>query len=93
MIPDEWRRVWQDRSAPKRKISLWVDEDVYRLFKSMGHGMGPRMNSVLGAFVRARVAGMLEGEDLSERFREEWMGKAKPSADEAVAEWERSLGE
>ncbi|UWQ19222.1 BrnA antitoxin family protein [Jannaschia sp. M317] len=92
-IPSEWRRVWTERSSRKRKVSLWVDEDVYRLFKSMGHGMGPRMNAVLGAFVRARVAGMLEGEDLSERFREEWMGKPKPSADEAVAEWERSFGE
>ncbi|GIT90721.1 hypothetical protein JANAI62_11760 [Jannaschia pagri] len=92
MIPDEWRKVWQDRGSRKRKVSLWVDEDVYRLFKSMGAGMGPRMNQVLGAFVRARLAGMLEGEDLSERYREEWMGKAKPSVAEAIAMYEKTLG-
>jgi len=44
----------------------YVDEDVYWLFKSIGAGMGPRMNLVLGAFARARLAAMLEGEDLVE---------------------------
>ncbi|WP_167767163.1 BrnA antitoxin family protein [Jannaschia formosa] len=92
MIPEEWRRLWQERGSRKRKVSLYVDEDVYRLFRSMGTGMGPRMNAVLGAFVRARLAGLLEGEDLSQRYREEWMGKPKPSADEAVAAWERAMG-
>ena len=91
MVPREWREVWQERSARKRKISLCVDEDVYRLFRSMGPGMGPRMNLVLGAFVRARVAGLLEGEDLPTRYREEWMGKPKPRMDELIAKLEADL--
>ncbi len=87
-LPDEWREVWQERSSKKRKVSLYVDDDVYRLFKSMGAGMGPRMNIVLGAFVRARLAGLLEGEDLLEEYRENWMGKPKPNVAEIMARLE-----
>ena len=88
-IPEDWREIWQNRSQKKRKISLYVDEDVYRLFKSMGAGMGPRMNRVLGSFARARLAGLLEGEDLIESAREAWMGKPKPSVAEIMAMLER----
>ena len=88
-VPEVWREVYQSRSSKKRKISLWVDDDVYRLFKSMGAGMGPRMNLVLGAFARARLAGLLEGDDLVEEARETWMGKAKPSVEEIRALMER----
>jgi uncharacterized protein (DUF4415 family) len=77
-IPEEWREVWQNRSCAKRKVSLWVDEDVWRLFRSMGSGVGPRMNQVLRAFMLARMGALLDGEDLSEVYREEWMGKPKP---------------
>lgn len=88
-VPDVWREVWQERSQKKRKVSLYVDEDVYKLFKSMGAGMGPRMNLVLGAFVRARLAGLLESEDLVEEAREGWMGKPKPSIAEIMTVLER----
>ncbi len=81
----EWREVWEGRTTRKRKISLYVDEDVYKLFRSMGPGMGPRMNTVLGAFARARLAGLLDGEDIMEDRRESWMGRAKPSVAEVVA--------
>lgn len=87
-LPEEWRKVWQERSSKKRKISLYVDEDVYRLFRSMGTGVGPRMNTVLSAFVRARVAGMLDGDDLLEEYREKWMGKPKPQIAEIIAKME-----
>lgn len=92
-VPDEWREVWQTRSSKKRKVSLYVDDDVYRIFKSMGAGMGPRMNLVLGAFVRARLAGMLEGEDILEKHREAWFGKPKPSVAEAMARYQGAKGE
>ncbi|SFI58249.1 BrnA antitoxin family protein [Jannaschia pohangensis] len=91
-VPEDWRQIWQNRSQKKRKVSLYVDEDVYKLFRSMGSGMGPRMNTVLSAFVRARLAGLLEGEDLVEQARENWMGKAKPTAAECFALLERGRG-
>ncbi|CTQ48761.1 BrnA antitoxin family protein [Jannaschia donghaensis] len=82
MVPEAWREVYEKRSSKKRKVSLYLDEDVYKLFKSMGAGMGPRMNVVLGAFARARLAGLLDGEDLVEEARESWMGVPKPSMEE-----------
>ncbi|SDZ22940.1 BrnA antitoxin of type II toxin-antitoxin system [Jannaschia faecimaris] len=87
-VPEDWRQVWQNRSQKKRKVSLYVDEDVYKLFRSMGAGMGPRMNTVLSAFVRARLAGLLEGEDLVVEAREAWMGKPKPTVGEIMARLE-----
>ena len=92
-VPREWREVWQTRSSKKRKVSLYLDEDAYRLFKSMGPGMGPRMNRVLSAFARARVAGLLEGEDLMTEYRERWMGKPKPQVAEAMARLSGLRGE
>ena len=83
-VPSEWEDVWKGRTGKRRKVSLYVDEDVYRLFKSMGPGMGPRMNIVLGAFVRARVAGLLAGEDLVEESRRKFNGRAKPEVREVV---------
>ncbi|MGB3408519.1 MAG: hypothetical protein WBA67_13625 [Jannaschia sp.] len=88
-IPAEWKAVWKERTGHKRKISLYVDEDVYKLFRSMGPGMGPRMNTVLGAFARARVAEMLEGQDTLEGYRAKWAGKRRPKLEESVERlWE-----
>ncbi|PWJ17014.1 BrnA antitoxin family protein [Jannaschia seohaensis] len=87
-VPEEWREVWQTRSRKKQKLSFWVDADVVTFFRSLGPGYGPRMNTVLRAFMLARLAGLLEGEDLPEAYRERWMGKPKPSVAEARAMYE-----
>jgi uncharacterized protein (DUF4415 family) len=88
-VPREWREVWQNRTKRKTRVSLWLDEDVLKLFRSMGPGYGPRMNIVLRSFMYARMAAMLEGEDLLDSYREDWMGKKKPQVQEIVAEMER----
>ncbi|MEM7489150.1 MAG: BrnA antitoxin family protein [Pseudomonadota bacterium] len=74
----KWRDIRDNRSTKKRTVSLRVDDDVYRRSRSTGPGYGPRMNNALGAFARARLAGLLEGEDLPARDREAWMGKPEP---------------
>lgn len=78
-LPAEWREIWEQRSAKKERVTLRVDTDVVRFFKSMGDGYGPRMNAVLRSFMQARLAGLIEGEDLAETYRERWMGVARPS--------------
>ena len=88
-VPAEWRTVWEGRSARTEKVTVRVDADVVRFFRSMGAGYGPRMNTVLRAFMHARLAGLFEGEDLPKEYRERWMGKAKPQVAEMVAEIER----
>ncbi|MBM2575055.1 BrnA antitoxin family protein [Jannaschia sp. Os4] len=91
-VPEAWREVWQHRSAVKERVTMRVDRDVMRFFRSMGDGYGPRINTVLRAFMEARLAGMLEGEDLVESAREAWMGEPKPDAAETVVEVERAAG-
>ncbi|MEM8824353.1 MAG: BrnA antitoxin family protein [Pseudomonadota bacterium] len=90
-LPAEWREIWEARSAKKERVTLRVDADVVRFFKSMGDGYGPRMNAVLRSFMQARLAGLIDGEDLAETYRARWMGTARPSpATEAQQEAERA---
>lgn len=77
-VPDVWREVWQNRTRRKKRVTFWMDEDVLKLFRSMGPGYGPRMNDVLRSFMYARMGSLLEGEDLVAEYREEWMGEPKP---------------
>ena len=82
-VPEEWEAVWRSRGARRTKVSLWVDEDVVRFFRSMGPGYGPRMNRVLRAFLLARIAGFVNGPALPEHWREPWMDRA-PGPDEVT---------
>ena len=75
-VPDAWREVWQAREAPARDhVSLRVDRDVVRFFRSLGPGYGGRMNRVLRAFVLAQVAGYVRGPALPEAWRAAWMDR------------------
>ena len=92
-IPREWREVWENRTSKKQKVTLWIDADVVKLFKSMGPGYGPRMNEVLRSFMFARMAGMIEGEDLLGEYRQMWMGQPKPQVVEAKVTYARACGD
>lgn len=78
-LPPEWKEIWEERGAPKERVTLRVDRDVLRFFRSMGDGYGPRMNGVLRSFMLARLAGMIRHGDMAEKYRETWMGKPRPT--------------
>lgn len=62
-IPDAWHEIAQDRQQPlKTKLTLRLDEDVVRFFRSMGQGHLTRMNAVLRAFMLARLAEVVKAE-------------------------------
>ena len=62
-IPAAWHAIAQDRQTPaKTKITLRLDEDVIRFFRSMGQGHLTRMNAVLRAFMLARLAEVVKAE-------------------------------
>jgi hypothetical protein len=50
-------------------LTMRVDEDVVRFFKSMGAGHLVRMNDVLRSFMHARLAGVLRGADTVDYYR------------------------
>lgn len=61
-VPEAWHELARERGAGKKvRVTILVEEEVLRFFKSMGEGYGPRMNRVLAGFMHARLAGLLEG--------------------------------
>ena len=92
-VPNEWREIWENRSPRRTRVSVRLDDDVLKFLRSLGPGYGPRLNAIARAFMQARLAGIIEGEDLLETYRERWMGKAKPRIDELLAEVREDLGE
>ncbi len=60
-IPRAWRDIWAERAEHRKKrITIGIDENVLKFFKSMGTGYQTRINEVLLAFMYARLAGFLE---------------------------------
>jgi uncharacterized protein (DUF4415 family) len=69
-IPVEWHEIAQERHPKKKvRVTLCLEEDVLRFFKSMGTGHGPRINEVLRTWMHARLAGVIRGADSDPWFR------------------------
>ncbi|MDA0187734.1 MAG: BrnA antitoxin family protein [Proteobacteria bacterium] len=71
-IPQDWHEIATRRESPKLQLTLRLDQDVVRWLRSMGPGYQPRMNDVLRAFMHAKLAGLLRGEETIEPFGENW---------------------
>ena len=91
-FPPLWREIWETRGRSKTRVTVRIDDDVLRFFRSMGDGYGPRMNGILRSFMLARLGGLIEGEDLAPKYRQSWMGKPRPSFEQAMAEHRAVMG-
>ena len=70
-IPADWHRISLDRGRKaKVRVTMGLEEDVVRFFKSMGRGYQERMNDVLRAFMHAKLAGIVAGPDVPPEGRE-----------------------
>lgn len=70
-IPSDWRDMLNRRgSGRKKKVTLWVEEDVVRFFKKQGNGYTTRMNDVLVAFMLSKLSGLINSRDTTEEFLE-----------------------
>ncbi len=72
-IPDGWHEIWRERDRRDEKrvrVTLQLDADVVRFFRSMGKGYQPRMNRVLRAFMHDRLAGLVAGPEDRADFRD-----------------------
>lgn len=72
-VPEAWHDIAQAVGpGRKEKVTLWVEADVLRFFRSLGKGHTVRMAEVLATFMHARLAGVVKGPedtDYSERMR------------------------
>lgn len=91
-IPDDWHRIAQERAPRKRiKVTLALEEDVVKFFKSMGAGHGPRMNEVLRSYMHARLAGVIKGPEAADFHKRR--GEAHDGPRPMWGDTARELGE
>lgn len=69
-IPAEWHEIAQRRtSSGKEKVTLRLETDVLKFFRSMGPDYGPRINDVLRSYMHARLAGVIRGAETIDHYR------------------------
>ena len=81
-IPEEWHEIaTKTPQVAKVKVTLALEADVLRFFKSMGQGYGPRINDVLKSYMHARLAGVIRGAETLNHFRrrEDGLDGPKPA--------------
>ncbi len=91
-IPKEWHEVAKalpDRR--RRQVNIGLDEEVVRFFKSMGTGYGARINTVLKSFMHARLAGVIEGAETLNHYKEWQEGQDMPKP--AFGHLSQAMGE
>ena len=61
-LPEGWAQVEAENPVhpPRQRLTLRLDEDVIKWFKSMGCGYQARMNAVLRYYMVSRRARVLE---------------------------------
>ena len=70
-IPPEWHEIAQGRpTTGKVRVTLALEADVVKFFRSLGPGYGPRINDVLKSYVHARLAGVIRGAETLNLYRE-----------------------
>lgn len=80
-IPPEWHEIARAVPDAKReKVTLALDAEVLKFFRSMGPGYGPRIGQVLRSYMHARLAGVVRGAETVDhyRYRAEKVAKDKP---------------
>lgn len=61
-IPEAWHEIARRRDEPRReRVTIALEEDVLRFYRSMGRNYAGRINEVLRAYMHARLAGLLQG--------------------------------
>ncbi|MBF9031348.1 hypothetical protein HKCCE3408_13180 [Rhodobacterales bacterium HKCCE3408] len=80
-IPSAWHEIAAEKRSAKVRVSLSLDADVVKFFKSMGPGYQPRINQVLRGFMHMKLRGLLRGEETTEEM------KAQMTADDDRPDW------
>ncbi|MDS9467608.1 BrnA antitoxin family protein [Paracoccus sp. MBLB3053] len=61
-IPEEWHEIARDKGERKKtRVTIRLDDEIARFFRSTGADWQPRLNRVLSVWMHARLAGMIRG--------------------------------
>lgn len=69
-VPPAWHDLATKRESEKMRLTVRLDTDVVKWFKSMGPGYQPRLNAVLRSFMHAKLMGLLQGDETLDMFRD-----------------------
>jgi uncharacterized protein (DUF4415 family) len=91
-IPEEWHEIaTATPRAVKAKVTLRLEADVVKFFRSMGPDYGPRINDVLKSYMHARLAGVIRGAETIAHYRRRQDGLDGPKPQ--FGDLDRELGE
>jgi uncharacterized protein (DUF4415 family) len=69
-VPTSWHDLATKRDSETERVTLRLDKDVVKWFRSMGPKYQPRMNAVLRGFMHAKLMGLLQGDETLDMFRD-----------------------
>ncbi|MEM9031142.1 MAG: BrnA antitoxin family protein [Pseudomonadota bacterium] len=62
VLPSEWQGVFEKEPVKgTTRVTIRLDEDLVRFFRKFGPGWQKVLNTVVRAFVKARLSGILDG--------------------------------
>ncbi len=80
-VPKAWHEIAQTPgTGRKERVTMWVEADVLRFFRSLGLGHTTKMADVLAAFMHARLAGVVKGPEDVDYFEAERESRTRRAA-------------
>ncbi len=62
IVPSEWHEVLKhEPTGGRTRVTLRLDADLVKFFRKMGPGYQTQINRILRAFVKAKMAGFVNG--------------------------------
>lgn len=96
-IPAEWHEIVREKGQSKKvRVTIRLDEEIVKFFRSTGADWQPRLNRVLSVWMHARLAGMIRGAetmDYMKRRVEEGFDGARPRWGDLQRMEEEALGD
>ncbi|MEM9852702.1 MAG: BrnA antitoxin family protein [Pseudomonadota bacterium] len=58
-IPEGWHTLEMAHDAPREKVTLYLDREMMRWFRSLGQGYSQRINEILRIYWRGLITGSI----------------------------------
>jgi uncharacterized protein (DUF4415 family) len=64
-VPEAWHMIEADIDCfeAKRKMTLYLDQSVAKMFQAMGKGYQARINRILNTWLQMKMAGLMQEEE------------------------------